>query len=561
MKLFKIVFVLILIALAGLIVFLLDFGTTKSAFRKFDSKETLFYKGLEYFENIPKIRDKIEFFIRHDTVGSLKSFTERGLFYDSLLLRIYTSRDFLPIWGNAELSQAMTDILSESDKEGLNPDYYHLQWLKKLRLQQKNSKTIIPEEHALFDIFLTDAAICYAFHLASGKANPQKIMPSWNILPRSFGADSVKFLQRYSVDSLRKAFSELPPKNASYIALRKKLAEYSRMSEWDTLPKELPSIALNEKNAVVPLLKKRLRAERYLSDTLLDTRYDTALRAAVKRFQAEHDLPQTGFPDKLTLKSLNVSLKERTEQIKANMERLRWTGNFPPDRLTVNIAAFRLYLYRADTLEWTTRVIIGKPYTSTPVFTAPMTNIVFNPTWTVPTSIIQKEILKELRRDAVGYLQNQQMDIINMNGEKVAPESIDWTKTGKGFPYLLRQRSGSQNSLGTIKFNLPNPHAVYLHDTPNKRLFNRTERAFSHGCVRVENPYLLAEKILADTANYGVQKIEEIVQKRTTRQVNLKNPIPVFILYETAGLEPDGRFIFRQDFYGRDKDIIEILSK
>ncbi len=558
MKILKITLILLFIALFGSIFLGYDFLSVKRTPEKFDLSRHLYYADAAYFENIPVIRKKISEILQQKKDTNLFDGEKIVFQNDSLLKKIYQNREFSPVFGNAALAETMLSVLENVRFDGLNPSFYRLNCLKNAAKKQQEDASFDANNRAFFDILLTDAALSYASHLASGKCNPQKILPAWNFIPRKLPTGGERVLQRYSPDSLRISFEKLSPDNLSYKELKKRLRFYLSLQAWDTLP-EMNRFRLKDSSEMILKLKKRLLAEGYFLGDVHKIA-DTALISALKNFQKEHILEKTGCPDQKTIQALNIPLQEKIKLLRANMERLRWTGHFSAERISVNIAAFQLYLYHADTLTWTTRVIIGKPYASTPAFTAKMTDIVFNPTWTVPTSIIRREILHELRRDAAGYLQNNNMEITNLKGEKVNVESINWAKNGKSFPYLLRQRAGSGNSLGTIKFNLPNPNDVYLHDTPNKKLFSRRERAYSHGCVRVENPYMLAEKILCDTAHFSVEKISELIQKGKTKTVKLSNPVSVYILYQTAGTEPNGDFIFRKDLYGRDTEIVNALD-
>jgi murein L,D-transpeptidase YcbB/YkuD len=208
-----------------------------------------------------------------------------------------------------------------------------------------------------------------------------------------------------------------------------------------------------------------------------------------------------------------------------------------PDRFVlVNVAGFRVYFAEHGQLKWSSRVVVGTPYTKTPIFRADMKYIVLNPTWTVPTSIVRKEILPGMRRDP-NYLAKK--GYVRINGQFVQP-------------------AGERNALGRIKLMFPNPHSVYLHDTPSKSLFNETSRTFSHGCVRVQKPVELAALVLDDPA-WSVQALEAAIAAGKTRTIMLKEPVPVLILYWTAAVDADGRVTFRPDIYGRDVAIIRTL--
>jgi murein L,D-transpeptidase YcbB/YkuD len=228
--------------------------------------------------------------------------------------------------------------------------------------------------------------------------------------------------------------------------------------------------------------------------------------------------------------------------------------------IIVNIAGFRAYLFRDGEIAWVTKVQVGKTYHQTPVFRDEMKYVVFNPTWTVPYSIATKEMLPQIKNDS-SYFQNRDFDVKNSSGEVVDPAGIDWAQLSRGnFPYTLVQRPGPRNALGRVKFIFPNEHSVYLHDTPSKSLFERAERTFSHGCVRISNPFELAELLLGPKG-WDSEKITATLDSAKTTTVYLPEPLPVLLLYWTAEIGPGGDVHFYSDVYERDQRIIEALDQ
>ena len=226
--------------------------------------------------------------------------------------------------------------------------------------------------------------------------------------------------------------------------------------------------------------------------------YSKLVADGVRSFQARHGLDADGVIGPATLEALNVPVEVRIDQLRINLERARWVmGGIGEDFIIVNIAGYRAYLVSDGEFAWDTKVQVGKPYHQTPVFRDEMTYVVMNPTWTVPYSIATKEMLPRIQRDP-DYFKTRTFDVKNRAGENVDPNTIDWSQLSRGnFPFTFVQRPGPANALGRIKFIFPNEHAVYLHDTPSKSLFGRSERAFSHGCIRTQNPFDLAERLLA----------------------------------------------------------------
>jgi murein L,D-transpeptidase YcbB/YkuD len=209
---------------------------------------------------------------------------------------------------------------------------------------------------------------------------------------------------------------------------------------------------------------------------------------------------------------------------------------------------------------WQARAQVGQPYRDTPVFRDSMRYLEFNPTWTVPPTILREDILPKIKRDP-GYLAERNMQVLERSGRPVDVNTIDWPSvSARNFPYMLRQGPGPDNALGRVKFMFPNAHAIYIHDTPSKRLFTRSERTFSSGCIRVERPFELAELVLDDPVRWDQQGIQQVLDSGRTQRVNLKEPLPVLILYWTAEADANGRVHFRKDVYGRDERVLEALN-
>jgi murein L,D-transpeptidase YcbB/YkuD len=225
----------------------------------------------------------------------------------------------------------------------------------------------------------------------------------------------------------------------------------------------------------------------------------------------------------------------------------------------VNVAGALVYLVRAGEVEFEARVVVGKPYTRTPIFTAPMRYIELNPTWTVPTSIV-REILAQIRRNPA-YLWQQKIRVFTRSGREIDARAIDFARcTGATFPYVFRQDPGPLNPLGRIKFVFPNRYNVYLHDTPARELFEREKRTFSHGCVRVESPLRLAEALLGEPQRWNVAALQQEIDRGRTRTIPLRAPVQVLMLYWTAAADAQGTIHFFADVYGRDAALLRALN-
>jgi len=257
---------------------------------------------------------------------------------------------------------------------------------------------------------------------------------------------------------------------------------------------------------------------------------------------------------------MNVPVEHRVDQIRLSLERLRWVKEEAVDTMVVvNIAGFRAVFFRDGAMEWETRVMVGKNYRKTPIFRGDIAYLEFNPTWTIPPGILRNDTLPAIRKDP-NYLASKNIQVIDRKGKIIDPSTVDWTKHKNSAPYTFRQTPGPHNSLGTVKFIFPNEHFVFLHDTPHRELFVRSERNFSSGCIRVENPFDLAELILNDPVKYNRSALDAILETRETRRVNLKPKVPVIILYITASIGPDGEVRFYKDIYNRDQKILDALD-
>jgi murein L,D-transpeptidase YcbB/YkuD len=291
--------------------------------------------------------------------------------------------------------------------------------------------------------------------------------------------------------------------------------------------------------------------------------YDPQLEAAVLRFQHRHGLAQDGKVGPRTLAALNVPVDERIRQMVLNLERRRW---MPDDRgeryVFVNLADFELKVVHEPKTVFDTRVVVGAPYHRTPAFSAEMTYLEINPYWNVPPSIARNELLPEIKADP-GYLAANGFELLadwNDSATAIDPWSVDWSRiAADDFAFRLRQRPGEGNALGRIKFMFPNPFNVYLHDTPARHLFEKAERSFSHGCIRVEQPESFGAVVLDGQDDWSLELIKGAIARGERMIVPLERPLPVHVEYLTAWVNKDGTVHFRNDVYGRDARLAEAL--
>jgi murein L,D-transpeptidase YcbB/YkuD len=262
-----------------------------------------------------------------------------------------------------------------------------------------------------------------------------------------------------------------------------------------------------------------------------------------------------------TLATLNEPPRHWIDQIRVNLERARWVRTGFANALVVDIAGFDARYVRDGELRWQARAMVGNPYRSTPVLSSHIRSIVLNPTWTVPPTILEQDILPEAARDPL-YVGRRGIRVFDRGGKEVDPLSIDWGSFTAGtLPYTLRQDPGPTNPLGRIKFLFPNPHFVYLHDTPSRSLFARADRAASSGCIRIEHPLELAELLLGGNKGWTRERLDAAIATKRTQTIFLSTPVPIYLLYWTVGATSDGKVVFKRDVYDRDGAVLTALDR
>jgi murein L,D-transpeptidase YcbB/YkuD len=484
----------------------------------------------------------------------------------NLLAEFYERRGFSPAWSGTGKMDSLIQAIKRTARDGLNPADYHLEKLQNVQGLIAGGRKLTSDERAALDIALTDSLIRLGYHQRFGKVNPYELDSIWNFSRELRGRDPATVMQEaINAGSLSDYLTEIFPRVEIYRRLQSYLAEYRRLAEsggWPLVP-DGPTLRPGDVDARLPTLSHRLVVTGDLPAVVPSTfsaAYGGELETAVKNFQERHGLDSDGVVGPATLRALNVPVEVRIDQIRVNLERGRWVlDNLEDDFVIVNIAGFRVYVYRNRKPVWSTRVVVGKTYHKTPVFRSQMKYVVFNPTWTVPYSIATKEMLPAIKRDP-NYLAARNFDVKNRNGEVIDHASMDWSQvTARNFGYTFVQRPGTSNALGEIKFMFPNQYSVYLHDTPSKSLFARAGRTFSHGCVRVERPFDFAQ-VLLDPDGWTRERIDAERESRITKSVFLSKPLPVLLLYWTAEVGHDGQIHFYDDVYARDAAVLAALD-
>ncbi|MDW3197647.1 MAG: L,D-transpeptidase family protein [Cytophagales bacterium] len=481
------------------------------------------------------------------------------IYCETILPKFYLRRDFEPAWSSYDLDD-LKQILADAELHGLDPFDYHYAAI----LKASNGLSSI--EQAELDLVLTDAFLLYASHFLNGKINPETVDSEWKAIRRE--GNALEFLElALLVPHLADEFASLAPQHQGYADLKGVLARYKSIESrggWKVIPEgETLKPGMIDWDRV-PLIVDRLKQTGDIdSDFIRSPEYTEQLSLAIEAYQIRNGLDPDGHIGKATLVALNESVKTRIGQIMINLERYRWIAQGLGDHyVMVNIANYRMEVYKDGALTFQEKVIVGKPFRKTPVFSGKMTYLVFNPTWTVPPTILFDDILPEVKK-STEYLKTKNMVVLKGQGsslEVVDPETVDWSSLSRNyFPYTLRQQPGPTNALGLVKFMFPNAHNVYIHDTPSKELFNRVNRAFSSGCIRLDRPMEFAKYLLQEDESWNAAKIAGVLKEGIERSVILKHPLPVHILYLTSWVK-DGQVQFRKDLYERDLPVLEALK-
>jgi len=456
----------------------------------------------------------------------------------------------------------LLDALRRAGEHGLDPQDYALDRLDLLSAQVGTARLddAAVARLADFDLLMTAAFFRYASDLSTGRVHPDEIRNDWHTNPPELDP-LTKLDEALEGDKLAELLEDLPPPHTGYERLRealKGLREVQVAGGWTAIP-DGPTLKTGSREPRVLLLRQRLSqlpgegdpAAGAASDG--EDSFDQALADAVLRFQEQHGLEPDGKPGPATLAELNVPVEQRMLQVELNLERWRWIPRRLGDtHVFVNIPGFDLGLVRGGVSAWRTRIVVGKAFTPTPVFSDQIVAVVANPPWNIPESIAREEYLPELRDNPKAF-KLRGLRLLEGPGEgarEVDPATVDWHAVDeKRFPYHLRQDPGPDNALGRLKFHLTNDFRIYLHDTPTPGLFGRSGRDLSHGCIRVERPLDLAVQVLDESSQ---DLLRAALDQTEERHLSIKPPVPIHILYLTAWVDEGGDLRFVPDVYEFD---------
>jgi len=486
----------------------------------------------------------------------------------------YQARNTEPAWTDASSvgrqAREFLEVIRGAADEGLCPEDYHLFELESLFRYEEDCRRhgLTPggEWLARLDVLLSDAFLLYATHQIQGRLDPATLHNGWKASPRK--ADVSKLLQyALTVDRIGPILADLAPAAPGYVQLREALEELRRLAStegWGPFPAGR-TLRPGDVHPHVRLLKQRLMARGDLADFTEEDAFilDRDTVRALRRWQARQGLTADGVLGPRTRAELGVPVAGRIRQVERNMERWRWLPKSLGERyILVNIADFALQVVEGGVPVMTMPVIVGTAYRKTPVFSGRMTYLEFAPYWYVPPTILREDKLPLIKADPA-WMERNHYEVIPLSRETVKQleiSEVDWKDIhADNFPGILRMKPGPWNPLGRVKFMFPNRYAVYLHDTPDRHLFTRSERSFSSGCIRIERPLDLAQYLLEGKGR-NCDEIIDLLQGDHPVRVNLPEAIPVHLLYFTAWVDHTGTLHFRKDPYWRDLGLEDALQ-
>lgn len=461
------------------------------------------------------------------------------------LSSFYQANNNVTLWNSQNNRGALLDVLVLSHKDGLKIDKFPI---NQMFAYQANYHLLNAENRTKADAVYTNAFLQLSKRIAEGHINPKKFYGDWEAYKKSIDYEKI-MVDALSNNKVEDALEQLTPKNQYYKNIKQAYVQYDGLISKDTVR----PITANDQSKVAYQLA--LLGDSKANPAQLS---EEELTDALKHFQQRNGLSQTGKLDESTLKTLNIPVKDLQKKLAVNLERARWIPDeFGDKYVMVNIAEAHLYLVNNGEVISDHKVIVGKPARRTPVLSSKFSQLVINPTWTVPPTILKKDLAPQASRDST-YFARKNMTIYNNKGEEVSPG--EWNaEQAKAYRYV--QRPGGGNALGLIKFDFPNNHMVYLHDTSSRGLFGRKNRTLSSGCVRVQNPFDLAGQILQlESSKNTKDDLLEIVNQGKTKFMALKKQVAVHQLYWTAWADENGEVQFRKDVYNFDDTLYKKIN-
>lgn len=521
----------------------------------------------------PTIREEMRPFNsrRIDLVEALvqepKQVTFNGKVYDlknpERVRVFYENEQYPTVWTQEnkllDNFEPLKRLIADAPQDALPPARYHDALISSLKAGEQYDDIIAAE------LLLSDAYLTLAGDLANGLVNPRKTQPEWNAEKVSDEALGEMLAQGIVSGDIETAVRTINNGNPRYLALK---SQYNALNGTPVAAEPaaattapLPKVTLKQgmSHEAVAILRDKLGAPAADGDS---TYFDGALSEAVIAYQQSHGLKADGIVSGKTRNLLNGTKASgggnaNADRLMINMERLRWMPQDIGDSyVLVNIPSYYVKMYRGDKEIYASKAVVGQRSRQTPAFTDKLRHIVMSPTWTVPPTIMKKDKLGRLRSNPGAF--DGSFEAV-VGGRVVQPSAVDWNAPGAA-NYRLRQKSGPRNALGRVKFLFPNKHAIYLHDTPSKGLFNRADRALSSGCVRLQKPEEFANVLLQNT-NWSAERIKKAMNQSKEQWVNTPEQTPIYLVYWTTWSDPDGNIQTANDIYGKDSALLQQYKK
>jgi L,D-transpeptidase YcbB len=494
--------------------------------------------------------------------------TSNGLISDSIKLyqfnlvnSFYEKNNFQGIWSKKEMWNPVADSMFRFIKNAkyyaLYPQDYHYNELDSLRKRIAKDSSILMDAIAWTkaDLMLTDAFMKILKDLKEGRMLPDSV----SIISKNNYIDSFfvpKLKATLDSNNVSAIFESVEPTNKEYVLIKEKLPDF--VDNMDRKKYLYINFPYKDTVAFYKLLHKRL-AQSGIGENTEDVD-SIMLSKEIKKYQWKHKLTADGKPGAETIRLLNSNDNEKFRRIAVTLDRYKQLPELPETYIWVNLPSFYLKVFDLDSVVLESKTVIGKPETRTPLLTSAISNMVTYPNWTIPESIIKKDILPALKVNP-GYLASKGFSLVDSKGETINPYTVNWSKYKKAIPWKIVQGSGDDNALGIFKFNFNNPYSVYLHDTNQRYLFANANRALSHGCVRVQNWEALAFFIARNDSlatkeghplSYNTDSIKTWIANKDRKTIMIKKRLPLFIEYFTCEVKND-KLIFYNDVYNDDR--------
>ena len=519
-----------------------------------------------------KVKGLIENFIDYSVSHNGRLDDSTILHQLPILVNLYKQKSYSPQWSSSQSwlrqGDSLLSFIGNAKQYGLFPVDYHASQLMAIKnafvsdaFHDQETKDAAAWARA--DLMLSDALVSIFHDIKLGRLpNDSITLRKDSVLTEEF--ISSKFNAAASGLSLDIILPTLEPKHDGYRALKAAVRRF--LDSADFRPFDSIVFPTRERQQLKVAVAKRLFEKKYLDSSYVGID-SLRLASALKKYQRDHRLTADGRIGAQTIRMLNLSDEEKFKRIAITLDRYKMLpDSMPAKYIWVNIPSYTLRLMSNDTLILSSKVVVGKPITRTPVLTSAVSELITYPQWTIPSSIIEKEILPGMKKDT-GYLRKKGYSLLNSKNEEVSPDSVNWAQYKKAIPYKVIQGSGDDNALGVLKFNFYNKYSVYLHDTNQRSFFGFDSRAFSHGCVRVQEWEEMAYYIMENENNSVVTgKAKQIPVDSLTHWLAIKEKhsipirakVPVFIRYFTCEAN-NGQISFFEDIYEEDKKMIELL--